>query len=595
MRELVAAVLLLCAAMPLRAQPLARIAGRLTGAGDRPVAQAAVRLSAAGVLPTPLADAWTDSTGRFVLATPFRGMARLTLRAPLHVTREVLVLVDEGELDMEVRLAATPWRADSLVKPTVRPVRRAGSTVPATPVPMQRLRPGVWTADLPAEAGSGSLTYQVEGVLQYGETAANPGSPDPAVLDWAAGGFEGSASLAPVVRGRATVRVDRARQLSDSAPGRVVVRDSSSRAGRLLALTVAHEDAMARVYDPANRADTAAARRRGEAESARLLALWRNEGDPLLRQYLGVAIGLTGWLDGTDAKFPRATATAIADSLDPASPAAAFAEWASWEQIVMRLRAHAAGLASIGAGYQDTTVLQRVRRELARQEAAPGARAEVRYSALIRQAFAARDSVPSRREAGLAAWDRLQREFPRGPLNPLLASSVALDRPLGMGKAPQVALFPALKPGGRPVNIAGTPGKFTLVNFWATWCAPCVAELPVLHAAYAKYKDKLEIVSVSLDDAPATALRFLKPPHPMPWQHGYAAEQFDNAILQAIGVSFLPFDFLVGPDGTIVAESAQLRDTTLPQTLDRLIGGASAPGGKARAAPAPVRRAVTPD
>ena len=64
--------------------------------------------------------------------------------------------------------------------------------------------------------------------------------------------------------------------------------------------------------------------------------------------------------------------------------------------------------------------------------------------------------------------------------------------------APDVA---GVDPSGKSVTLHGIKGKVVLVNFWATWCAPCVAELPALQAMYEQLKGRgFQVVGVAVDD-----------------------------------------------------------------------------------------------
>src|SRR5258705_18259 len=51
---------------------------------------------------------------------------------------------------------------------------------------------------------------------------------------------------------------------------------------------------------------------------------------------------------------------------------------------------------------------------------------------------------------------------------------------------------------GKPLTLAGSRGKVVLLNFWATWCGPCQAEIPDLIALQQKYKDQLQIIGLEL-------------------------------------------------------------------------------------------------
>lgn len=122
---------------------------------------------------------------------------------------------------------------------------------------------------------------------------------------------------------------------------------------------------------------------------------------------------------------------------------------------------------------------------------------------------------------------------------------------------------------GKEFRLASYQGKYVLIDFWATWCAPCVAELPRLQAAYAKYHDQgLEILGVSLDDTKTAVTDFVKA-RGIPWRqlHNASAEA---DLIEAFGVTTIPATFLIDPEGMIVR--LELRGPALDKALDRLIG-----------------------
>ncbi|MEP6755174.1 MAG: TlpA disulfide reductase family protein, partial [Chthonomonadales bacterium] len=112
---------------------------------------------------------------------------------------------------------------------------------------------------------------------------------------------------------------------------------------------------------------------------------------------------------------------------------------------------------------------------------------------------------------------------------------------------------------GAPVTLAQFKGKVLLVDFWATWCGPCVAELPNVIAAYNKFHAKgFEVLGVSLDqeNSLGKVKAFIKS-HKMPWQQIYDGKYWQAANAVAYGVQSIPFTLLIGRDGKIAAVGAR--------------------------------------
>jgi peroxiredoxin len=121
---------------------------------------------------------------------------------------------------------------------------------------------------------------------------------------------------------------------------------------------------------------------------------------------------------------------------------------------------------------------------------------------------------------------------------------------------------------GTPLRLDSFRGKYVLVEFWATWCAPCVAELPRLQSAYAKYHAKgLEIVAVSLDETKSAVVDYTKA-RKIPWKQIHNTTSGGD-LVEAFGVHSIPATFLIGPDGTIIR--LELRGQALDKALESLI------------------------
>ena len=166
-------------------------------------------------------------------------------------------------------------------------------------------------------------------------------------------------------------------------------------------------------------------------------------------------------------------------------------------------------------------------------------------------------------EKAAEALKQLKQDFPQSKFSQRADARLqTLQQPIERRRIDRSLVAGVQFPGfdekdlnGDPLTLASYRGKVVLIDFWATWCPPCLIDLPQVLKVYEKYHSQgFEIVGVSLDDDRQKLQDFLKVKR-MSWQQFFDGQRWDNKLAVQCGVNSTPATYLLDRDGRIIAKN----------------------------------------
>ncbi len=158
--------------------------------------------------------------------------------------------------------------------------------------------------------------------------------------------------------------------------------------------------------------------------------------------------------------------------------------------------------------------------------------------------------------AWLAKAEKHLKDFPAEKMNKVVEGKIkSIKASADLKTKPLELKFTAVD--GREVDVSKLQGKVVLIDFWATWCGPCVAELPNVLKAYKELHPKgFEIVGISLDGEKSELEAFVKEKG-MEWPQYFDGKGWQNEISTKYGIQSIPAMWLLNKKGMVVSTAAR--------------------------------------
>ncbi len=171
---------------------------------------------------------------------------------------------------------------------------------------------------------------------------------------------------------------------------------------------------------------------------------------------------------------------------------------------------------------------------------------------------------------GDAELELVKRDYPDSKIVARLKQQEAAEKiQAGLHEGAAFPEFNEKDLAGKPLSVANYKGKVVLIDFWATWCGPCVRELPNVLEAYTKYHPQgFEIIGISLDDNRQKLETFIKEKK-MTWAQYFDGKGWQNKLAEKYGVQSIPATYLLDGNGKIIGSN--LRGPELETALAKAL------------------------
>ncbi len=545
MRTLWLTAVLFCSTA-LLAQQETVITGKLVGADRKPMAMAHVHLLKAPS-PKPLVQVQAKSDGSFEVKTKETGVLVLEFTGVNHMALDIPLLIEKPvSVGMTVSLATYAYEDNPN---DVKIMSDLDDYSFDKARPMNKQSDGTFAIEL--ETKKDKFLYQIFGAEKSSRSINGTQSE---AYEFDDGGDY--RSIITPKNGKVRIVFDLKKAVRSNAEPRVKFSDPTTTVAKIAGIQMEMEK-RASVWSNASRAYVAAGHDwqtfsyDWSADQASIVSRLKTEKDPLVRQAL--------LLDYVDTKLKNA---AKADpqlgirALKEIPPASKL-----WMMPNLPLMKAAADLSGNQAAYEE--YLGRFLEKNPDET--------LKTSLLQNELMSARFQNDEKRLK--LYYDAAIKHFGDTQFGKWVKERFSPTINIAVGKKVPAFKVQALKDTTKIYTNETFKGKVLLIDFWATWCGPCVGEMDNLHKAYEKFKSKnFDILSLSLDQKAEDVAKFRSEKWKMPWLHAFVT--YDKQVTGAFEVVAIPRPLLVDGSGMIVAMEGDLRGEKLEQTLAKFLGKA---------------------